>query len=196
MALAVLVATQGHLNALDAFATEQSLQMRSPNLTRFFLGITHLHSGEAITAYAVVLSLILVSLKPHRHWALPLWLIVPGGALLNVLMKLVFERPRPVMDEPLLTLTSFSFPSGHASSTMLLYGFLALVVLVHLPRSPWRWVVAALALCIVAMVAWSRVYLGVHFLTDVLAGIAEALAWLALCVIGLSERGERRHPGG
>lgn len=194
--LAILVVTQGHLNALDAQATQWASQMRSPALTRFFLAITHLHSGEAITAYAVALSLPLMLARRHRHWVLPLLLIVAGGALLNVLMKLVFERPRPVMDEPLLTLASFSFPSGHAASTTLLYGFLALVVLVHLPRSGWRWVAAALALLVVALVAWSRVYLGVHFLTDVLAGIAEALVWLALCVIALSERGERRRPGG
>jgi len=108
-------------------------------------------------------------------------------------MKHGFERPRPLVDEPMLTLTTFSFPSGHASGTTLLYGFLALVVLVHLPRSPWRWVAGVLALLLIALVSWSRVYLGVHFFTDVLAGVLEALVWLALCVIALSAR---TRPGG
>jgi undecaprenyl-diphosphatase len=186
--LAVLVATQGHVNRLDAMATEWSVRMRAPALTQALLFITHLHSVKAITVYTVVMSVLLIMVPRHRHWLLPLWLIVPGGAVLNVLMKQGFERPRPVVEEPLLTLSTFSFPSGHASGTTLLYGFLALVVLVHLPRSPWRWVVGALALLVIALVSWSRVYLGVHFFTDVLAGVAEALVWLALCVIALSAR--------
>ncbi|MGH6648930.1 phosphatase PAP2 family protein [Aquabacterium sp.] len=188
LALAFLVTTQGHANGLDALAAEWSIRMRSQGLTRVLLVITHLHSVMAITAYAVGLSVFLIVVPRHRHWLLPLWLIVPGGALLNAVMKQAFARPRPVVDEPLLTLATFSFPSGHASGTTLLYGFLALVALVHLPRSPWRWVVGTMALLAIALVSWSRVYLGVHFFTDVLAGVAEAWVWLALCVILLSAR--------
>lgn len=186
--LACLVSLQGHQNALDVQATAWALQSRSPALTQAWLVITHLHSVAAISAYTVVLSLGLMAMRAHRHWLLPLWLFVPGGALLNVLMKHGFERPRPLVDEALLRLHTFSFPSGHASGTTLLYGFVALVVLVHEHRPWWRWLTGAVALLVIGLVCWSRVYLGVHFFTDVLAGVLEALVWMALCVIALSAR--------
>ncbi|CAH0351712.1 phosphatase PAP2 family protein [Aquabacterium sp. CECT 9606] len=192
VALAMLVASEGHLNVLDAQAGEWAQRMRSPAWTSFFLAITHLHSVMAITAYTAGLSVLLAMMRNHRHWLLPLWMIVPGGALLNLLMKRAFERPRPVMDDALLTLSTFSFPSGHASSTTLMYGFGALVALTHLGKASSRAVVGMLALLLIALVGWSRVYLGVHYFTDVLAGVAEGLMWLALCVIALSAR---RRPG-
>lgn len=188
VALAWLVSTQGHLNALDVQATEWARELRSPALTQALLVITHLHSVMAISVYTAGLSVWLIVKRQHRHWLLPLWLFVPAGAVLNVLMKHSFERPRPTGDDALLALSTFSFPSGHASATTLLYGFFALVVLTHVPRSLWRGVLGAVALLIIAVVAWSRVYLGVHFFTDVLAGVLEALVWMALCVLGLSVR--------
>lgn len=188
VALAMLVARQGHLNPLDTWATQWAWQMRSPALTEVFLVLTHLHSVMAITIYAVGLSVLLMAMPPHRHWLLPLWVIVPGGAVLNLLMKQAFQRPRPMLDEALLSLPTYSFPSGHASGTTLMYGFLALVVLVHLPMALGRAGVLALASLVIALVAWSRVYLGVHHFTDVLAGVVEGLVWLALCVMALSAR--------
>ena len=186
--LAWLVMAHGHENGLDMRATEWALGSRSPALTQALLVVTHLHSVMAISAYTAGLSVWLLATRAHRHWLLPLWLFVPGGATLNVLMKHGFERPRPALDEALLSLHTFSFPSGHASGTTLLYGFLALVVLVHVRRPAWRWVTGVIALWVIGLVCWSRVYLGVHFFTDVLAGVLEALVWMALCVIALSAR--------
>lgn len=186
--LAWLVSTQGHLNGLDVRMALWSEQLRSPALTQTLLIITHLHSVMAISVYTAGLSAWLMLKRQHWHWLLPLWLFVPGGAVLNVAMKHWFQRPRPVVDDPLLTLSTFSFPSGHASATTLLHGFFALVVLTHVPRPFWRAALGAFALLIIGLVSWSRVYLGVHFFTDVLAGVLEALVWMALCVLALSVR--------
>lgn len=189
--LAWLVSNQGHLNGLDVQAAEWARQRRSPFLTQALLIITHLHSVMAISVYTAGLSVWLMFKREHRHWLLPLWLFVPTGAVLNVLMKHAFQRPRPVVDDALLTLSTFSFPSGHASATTLLHGFFALVVLTHVPRPLWRGVLGALALLIIGLVSWSRVYLEVHFFTDVLAGVLEALVWMAVCVLVLSVRDQR-----
>lgn len=189
--LAWLVSIHGHLNGLDVHAAEWARQLRSPALTQALLIITHLHSVMAISIYTAGLSVWLIFQREHRHWLLPLWLFVPTGAVLNVLMKHAFQRPRPVVDDALLTLSTFSFPSGHASATTLLHGFFALVVLTHVPRPLWRGVLGALALLIIGLVSWSRVYLEVHFFTDVLAGVLEALVWMALCVLVLSVRDQR-----
>lgn len=193
--LAWLVSTQGHLNGLDVQATVWARQLRTPALTQALLIITHLHSVMAISVYTAVLSMWLMFKREHRHWLLPLWLFVPIGSVLNVAMKHWFQRPRPVVDDPLLSLSTFSFPSGHASATTLLHGYFALVVLVHVPKPLWRGVLGAVALLIIVLVSWSRVYLEVHFFTDVLAGVLEALVWMAVCVLALSLR-DQRGPAG
>ena len=125
-------------------------------------------------------------------WLLTLLMAVPGGMLLNVLLKSVFQRARPHFDDPLLILDSYSFPSGHTVAATLFYGVLA-AYLISLPGMRWgRRLAAALsAVLMVALVALSRVYLGVHYLSDVLAGAAEGCAWLTVCVTASASL--RRH---
>ena len=100
--------------------------------------------------------------------------------LLNVLIKHVFGRARPSFSEPFLVLTSYSFPSGHVVGTTLFYGVLAAFLVSKINAWTWRALVVLLAFVMVALVALSRVYLGVHYLSDVLAAFAEGVAWLAI----------------
>lgn len=155
----------------------------TPGLTRVMLTITNLHGTVAIAFYSTLMALWLIR-KKDWHWLLTLLASVPGGMLLNVLMKQVFQRARPVFDQPLLTLSSYSFPSGHTAASTMFYGVLAAYLACHL--KPWRWgiaLVAALsAAMMVALVGLSRMYLGVHYLSDVLAAVVEGIAWLALCL--------------
>jgi membrane-associated phospholipid phosphatase len=106
-------------------------------------------------------------------------IVMLGGSLLNILLKHFFHRQRPVLENPLVTLSSFGFPSGHTMGATLFYGFLALAV----ARSirDWRWratpfIIAALIVCVIGL---TRIYLGAHYLTDVLAAIAAGIVWLA-----------------
>ncbi|MEO8353398.1 MAG: phosphatase PAP2 family protein, partial [Chthoniobacteraceae bacterium] len=130
----------------------------------------------------------------RRAWyrLLILLLAVPGGGLLNLLLKMAFRRERPLWEHPLLVLHSYSFPSGHTMGATLLYG-LATVMGFYWVRT-WRGRVCIVAAgsCVVFLVGLSRVALGVHFLSDVLAGAAAGLAWLALCVTSV-ETLRRRH---
>ena len=155
----------------------------SDGLRTFMLAITHLHSTPGMLSLTALAAFWLYR-HGARHWLLTLLVTVPGGMLLNVAMKHTFERARPHFDEPILTLSTYSFPSGHAAASTLLYGFLAC----YLTRRARSWQARAaivLAACtMVALVAGSRVYLGAHYLSDVLAGIAEACAWLSICVTG------------
>jgi membrane-associated phospholipid phosphatase len=106
--------------------------------------------------------------------------------LLNTLLKHQFHRARPTVANPIVTLTSYSFPSGHTMAATCLYGALAAFAFSHL--SSWRWRVAVIsaAAILVSLVAFSRLYLGAHYLSDVLAAMAEGLAWLAFCLIAAS----------
>jgi undecaprenyl-diphosphatase len=134
--------------------------------------------------------------KRAWDWLLALVLVVPGGMLLNVLTKHAFGRARPSFSEPMLTLTTYSFPSGHVAAATLFYGLLAAFVITQIEAWRWRVLVAQLAFLLVALVALSRVYLGVHYLSDVLAAIAESVAWLAFCLTAmrtLTHRGGDGH---
>ena len=155
-----------------------------PALTQAMRGVTFFGSVGFV---AVAASCLVIFLIVRKRWydALLLTLTVGGGSLLNILLKHFFHRQRPVLENPLLTLTSYGFPSGHTMGSTLFYGTLAVFV-AHSVRA-WRWRVLAfwIAALAVALVGLSRIYLGAHYLTDVIGAIAVGLAWLAFCWTGV-----------
>lgn len=107
--------------------------------------------------------------------------MIPFTLLIGSLLKLLFERARPVTEYAMnMKLQTFSFPSGHSSGSMITYGLLAYVAYTKLPE-PWNYVVGGILLLIPIFVGLSRIYLGAHFPSDVLAGWL--LGIIALCVI-------------
>jgi undecaprenyl-diphosphatase len=167
----------------------------SPVFTAFLIAITHLHSTPGI---AVLTAIVAFFLWRHgdRYWVMSLLLAVPGGTLLNVVLKHIFNRARPTWDDPVLTLASHSFPSGHAAGATLFYGFLA-AYMVWRMKSRWARALAVFACALmVTLVGFSRIYLGVHFLSDVLAAMSMSIAWLVLCLISVREIAKRRAPAG
>ncbi len=126
------------------------------------------------------------------HRLLLLFLVVPGGGLLNFLLKMAFQRERPLWEHPLVVLHSYSFPSGHTMGATLIYGLATAVGFSWVRTWRGRVCLVATGTCVVFLVGFSRVALGVHFLSDVLAGAAAGLAWLALCVTSV-ETLRRRH---
>ena len=115
--------------------------------------------------------------------------------LLNVVLKYAFHRTRPSFDDPLLMLTTYSFPSGHVAGATLLYGVMAAMVIAK--TTAWRWRVTTVlaAIMMVALVALTRVYLGAHYLSDVIAAFAEGVAWLTLCLTGIHTYWAHRFAG-
>jgi membrane-associated phospholipid phosphatase len=115
-------------------------------------------------------------------WLLTLILVVPGGALLNELIKIAFHRARPKFDVPILAVKGYGFPSGHAMMATLLYGLLAVLLVRTLRDVRWRMLVVGVAGSVVVLVGISRMYLGAHYLSDILAAVAAGVAWLVLCL--------------
>jgi len=148
----------------------------SPALDDVMLAFTRLGGWIAVPIFTVG-SMAYLAWRGRRGDALFLGLSVGGAMLLNVILKHVFERARPALWQSIAPESSFSFPSGHAMATMSLAA--ALVIIVWPSR--WRWLALALAIVYVAGVGVSRVYLGVHYPSDIVAGWCGALAW----VIGL-----------
>lgn len=163
-------------------------------VTPLMLAVTWWHATTGLLAMAAALGLLLWR-RRERDWLLALAFAVPGAMLLNVALKHLVRRARPVVEQPLLVLDSYSFPSGHAAGTAALYTFLAAWLLSHLQRRA-AWQRAILVAAAAAMVLWvslSRVYLGVHYLSDVTAGMAIGTAW-SLAWVALARRRFRPSP--
>lgn len=169
------------LTRFDTSLAEWLHGLATPGLTRAMLLVSDLHDLPAMTIFVSAGALLLIW-KRYWTWLLILLLTVPGGAALNAAMKHVFERARPQFDTPLITLTDYSFPSGHTCASTLFYGFIAALLIPRIASWEGRALAATAACCMVVLVAFSRLYLGAHFLSDVLAGFAEGVAWLALCL--------------
>jgi undecaprenyl-diphosphatase len=143
--------------------------------------ITEFGSSEWI---AVVLS-IAVLLFIFKRWWLSLAMMVvsvPGGMLLNELVKILVHRHRPFVDGWFVDWSGYSFASGHTIGATLLYGQISLFVFPLIKSRRGRFLLFLAATFVVAMVGFSRIALGAHYVTDVLAGMFFGMAWLTICL--------------
>lgn len=163
----------------------------SISMTRVMLFISNWHGMVGGPIMALLL-MAYFYFRRERYWLFATIAVVPGGILLNVLLKYVFHRTRPSFDDPLLTLPTYSFPSGHTANAALLYGLVACWLVVNYRHFGARVAIIAGACVMVALVGISRMYLGVHYLSDVLAAAAEGCAWLAVCITAISTLRRRR----
>ncbi len=118
---------------------------------------------------------------------------IAGNGLLTRMLKTVFARARPLYEHELSAVQGWSFPSGHSSGAVAAYGVLAYVLIRSTPVV-WHLPIVLLAAAIAFVTGCSRIFLQVHYASDVLAGFASGLAWLAVCVIGaeMSRRARRQ----
>jgi undecaprenyl-diphosphatase len=153
-------------------------------LTTFLLLVTNVHATLGATIITAAVFIYLIK-NNQRRWALTVVLSVFGGMLLNVLLKNIFHRARPHFDNPILTLTSYGFPSGHTMMATCLYGVLGAFAVSKLKA--WRRALAVVAASfLILLVGFSRIYLGAHYLSDVLGAMAEGLVWLAFCLTAVN----------
>lgn len=146
--------------------------------------VTLLGTGTVVLTIVGVAALFLW-LTRHKYSAALLLVATAGGIVLNNLLKLAFDRPRPQLFPWATRALSSSFPSGHAMSATVVYVTVAYLAARLQRRRRARWVTMLLALLTVLLVCASRVYLGVHYPSDVAAGIIIGLAWAALCMAAL-----------
>jgi undecaprenyl-diphosphatase len=159
---------------------------------RIFTVVSALGSPAAMAAIGAVGALFLLV---RRNWlVLTAWVAAFGGAgLLTFVLKNIIQRPRPVGAETYLYGMTFSFPSGHALGSLVGYGMLAYVIgstWVSSARGRVRLAIATAAL--ILAIGISRLYLGVHYFSDVVAGYAVGILWLSVCISGLQVVQRRR----
>jgi undecaprenyl-diphosphatase len=167
---------------------------------RSVLEITALGEGSVVIVLTLVVALIF-AIDRRRYAALLVLLTAYGGLILNAAIKHIFNRPRPHIFVWGTTASSTSFPSGHAMNAAIVYLTLALVLTRLAPRWWARLLILIAAIVIVALICLSRLYLGVHYPTDVAGGLIMGIAWVGFCVWGVgvlqsrvASRGDRRSP--
>lgn len=191
-AIAEEVVTGEPLTLLDVRFSSWIQAHHWQSLVKAMLVITHLHSTTAVSLLTIAFALYLFQQR-ERYWIITLVLTVFGGMLLNLVLKNVFRRPRPLFDDPILTFSSYGFPSGHTMAATCFYGVVAAFVLWRIRAWPARVLAASLAVFMVLLVGFSRIYLGAHYLSDVLGAMLEGLAWLALCLTAFETTRRWRH---
>lgn len=164
------------VNHMDEAVLSFFVGIRTDSLTSFFHIITELGSIKILFPLTVLLSLVFLVRREYIQ-IFSLSFVLWGARGLNEWIKTMIERPRPEMD-PLIYAGGSSFPSGHAMNSAAVYGYLIYLILKknNQKRLLWTFVLAA----VIIFVTLSRLYLGVHYLTDVAAGLAGGVAWMSL----------------
>ncbi len=171
------------LSQADQALTDALRASVTPLTQQVFSVLTHLGDPATLMLLGLGVALVLV-VRGQRALALGWVLALAGNSVLNPALKQVFGRARPLETQQAVHATGLSFPSGHSSGAAVAYGMLAYLALKLLPA---RWQLPALlaAVTLVVTVGASRMFLRVHFASDVLAGFGSGVAWLALCITGL-----------
>ncbi len=158
-------------------------QAASPTLTTLMGAITMLGASGVLLPLGscVVLGFLWAS---WRRGAVLFLVTMAGATVLNVVLKLSFHRTRPTSFFDIPLPTSYSFPSGHAMLTFCFYGVLAALLTARISARAARLAIWSVATAVIVLVGISRVYLGVHYPSDVVAGYAGAFVWVLAVAIG------------
>jgi membrane-associated phospholipid phosphatase len=171
------------VGAADAVFTSAVRDSVPPAALHAFAVLTRLGDPLILGALGVAVAVALLA-RRRRLFATGWALALVGNALLSVTLKQLFARVRPPHDDGLVLAHGYSFPSGHSSGALVVYGMLAYLAARLLPP---RWQLPAVlaAMTLALTVGASRVFLRVHYASDVLAGFVSGAAWLAVCVVAV-----------
>jgi membrane-associated phospholipid phosphatase len=168
----------------EAFAFDRTVllgihQYANPTLDRVMLGITNIGDPHTMVAIAVITFAILLWRRYYQEAKI---FVVDclGGVILSYGLKIVFSKPRPNLWQSAINETSFSYPSGHAVGSTILYGFLAYILATRYPQ--FSLLIYSGVVLLIGAIGLSRLYLGVHWPTDIIAGYGIGFLWVMFCI--------------
>jgi undecaprenyl-diphosphatase len=170
--------------AMDQWVVEKILYFRSPLATNVMEAVTQLGGIRFIAPGSIVVIAYLL-LKRRFEMATVFAAAIGGGSLLNSVVKIIIHRPRPIGTTTLIAASGWSFPSSHATASVIFYGMTAYLLVHAVDSFRLKTFFVALAGFIVFIVGFSRIYLQVHYLSDVFAGYVGGLFWLSICITGI-----------
>jgi undecaprenyl-diphosphatase len=181
----------GGADAVDSSVREAVHTIASPHLTTLMIFISFLGSTIFLTLASVVIDLVFVIKRRYRS-AILFAAVMLGSSFLNYALKITFARVRPVPYFDLPPPASFSFPSGHALCSACFYGIAAWLISTRSRSPAVKGIVWSAALLMIFAVGLSRIYLGVHFPSDVAAGYTTASFWIFTVMLADSAIANRR----
>ncbi|HEY0828729.1 MAG TPA: phosphatase PAP2 family protein [Bacilli bacterium] len=175
------------MSEFDSVTEEFIRGLASEGLTTAANMITRLGSGKVEGLIWLIIICFLIFLKKRYLDAIFVTISCGGGWRLNYMLKWTFKRERPLY-ENIAQVDGFSFPSGHAMVGTAFYGMVGFLIWDHLRRQgkP-AWPIAVITTIFLLVLGLTRIYLGVHYTSDVLAGYIAGGAWLAVCIVVLTK---------
>jgi membrane-associated phospholipid phosphatase len=177
--------------ALDTNILLTLKQWHNPWLDRLMLSLTALGEPFLLLIASIILASFLLW-RGYRAEMTALVIAAVGALVLNVLLKNLFARHRPELWQRAVEVQFYSFPSGHAMMSFVVYGMVGYLLAQHFKG--WRIQIAALTVLLIGTIGLSRLYLGVHWPTDVIAGYAAGTVWLMTCILSLRIWKQRLRP--
>jgi membrane protein DedA with SNARE-associated domain/membrane-associated phospholipid phosphatase len=169
---------------VDQWVLSHVLYFRTPLVTDLMIIFTQLGGWVVITMGSLIMTTCLL-FKRRMNYLMTYIVAILGGNLLFLMLKMAIHRSRPSSETALIKVGGWSFPSGHAVMSVIFYGIIAYFIV----RSIRSWNLGVLIVMaggfIVFIIGFSRIYLQVHYLSDVLAGYASGFFWLVICITGL-----------
>ncbi|AEG15602.1 phosphatase PAP2 family protein [Desulfofundulus sp. TPOSR] len=172
------------LYAFDGIIGNSIRHYTNPPVTAIMKGFTIIGSAGPVSLMALGIIITLLILRRPLWEPLFLTIATTGSWLTEELLKWVFHRPRPAVDQ-LVHASGYSFPSGHSTVGMAFFGAVAFLLWTHLHQSRLRLLTTGIFALLILCIGISRIYLGVHYPSDVLAGFAVGGTWLTLCTMAL-----------
>lgn len=176
--ISILILKKGILNIDSSFYQLIKDELISDKLTPLIKIVTNLGSGLFLIFITIIVAYLLKDKKKSMGISINLVL----AFLMNILLKNIFQRERPLLENRLIHEMGYSFPSGHSMVSMAFYGFLIYLIYVYIDRKRYKYPLIILLSIIILIIGFSRIYLGVHYLSDVLAGFLISIAYLILFV--------------
>lgn len=161
--------------AFDSYVYSVASKLISPYLTEFMRLITFFGSGEFYTVSATVIAIAFIKKSKYSFCAAMIVINLALAALLNTAVKYIVQRSRPDILR-LVEISGYSFPSGHSMISMSFYGLLIYLCCINI-KNRWKYAAVSLLAVLILTIGMSRIYLGVHYASDVLAGFSLGIFW-------------------
>jgi len=179
--MAFIISTQ-YINNFDQTIITYIQNMESPKMTTMMKVFTEIGSTPAVIAIVLLVSLFLYVVLKHRLEIIFFWTVVLGTPAINQVLKHLFQRIRPDLHR-LIEISGYSFPSGHAMSAFAVYGALTFLLWSHLPTRIGRSILIILCSLFIIMIGISRIYLGVHYPSDIIGGYLASGFLLTIAIV-------------
>ena len=175
----------------DNYIHELILSIRTPNLTNILTLFTNIGGIISVSFITLVLTIVMLVLK-KRTYSIGIILNVLFSSLIYIVLKNIIQRPRPPIQERLIEEIGYSFPSGHSTNSIAFYGFIIYLIYNNIKNKLLRNILIIILSILIFLIGFSRIYLRVHYASDVIAGFCLGIICVILFISIIYKRIEKK----